>query len=138
MKTTKAELLPTSIDSEIEKYEVEVKTSDEKGAGTNSNIKLVLAAVNKTVEFNLDKKYATSKNKDLFETGQVDAFSIYAKEIGNLKKITVLSDKKGLGSDWMLQHVKIAREKEMIMFTANKWINDKAPQLDLEPDSNKK
>ena len=50
--SVKVELEPISVESGIEKYDVEVKTSNETGAGTDANISLSLIG-DKTVEIKL-------------------------------------------------------------------------------------
>ena len=95
------------------KYEVEVKTCSDMGAGTDANIKIALVGGgDKTVEFPFDKNSAVSMNNDIFETGKVDKFEFNGNNVGKLKKITIASDGKGLTSDWKLEYVKVIAAKD--------------------------
>ena len=92
-------------------YMVNVRTSSANGAGTNSNITLVLYGDNNTeAEVKLTKEISVEpKNNDLFESGKLDKFEFQANDIGKvLNKIKVISDgASGLlgGADWLLDEI---------------------------------
>lgn len=130
-KTNKVELTPTSFEEGFEKYEIEVKTSADTGAGTDSGISMTLFG-NQNLDLALTIKDSVTDVKDLFETGQLDKFDFFAKDIGPLKKISIDLDGKGLSADWKIEYIKIAYKKQVYKFTANKWI--KKGQLELQPD----
>ncbi len=91
----------------LQRYDIEVKTGNDMGAGTDEQIKLAINGTESSVSLELQAKDATTANKDIFEKGQVDSFVIYAKQVGNLKNIIIGHDAKGLSGDWKLEHVKI-------------------------------
>lgn len=89
-------------------YMVNVTTSSKKGAGTNSNITLVLYGDNNTeAEVKLTKEISVEpKNNDLFESGKLDKFKFQANDIGEkLNKIKVISDGAGFGIDWEIDDI---------------------------------
>ncbi len=112
----KAELTPASVDDDHEKYEIEVKTANERGSGTDSNIVLQVVGSAKTVDIHLQAKEAVSTNKDLFEDDQTDIFHVHAKDVGTIKKVVVVSDGKGLGSDWKLEYLKVYHKNQVYKY----------------------
>jgi hypothetical protein len=94
----------------MQKYEIEIKTGDDLGAGTDSKVKLSMYGSDRTVDIELDRKDTISNNKDLYERGQVDSFLIINKPLGVMNKISINNESKGLGSDWQLEYVKVSFE----------------------------
>ncbi|QDU79816.1 PLAT/LH2 domain protein [Polystyrenella longa] len=85
-------------------YVVTINTSDQSGAGTDSNICL--------------KLYGTRGHTDLikinrlldgnaFESGDRDTFVFTASDVGSIIKIEVKSDGSGIGSDWHLKEISV-------------------------------
>ena len=105
----------STVEKGSDRYEIEVKTADEMGGGTDSNIKLTLIGSEKTIDIDLDKEICISKNKNIFETGNLDKFELVAEPIGRLKKISLSHDGKGIGSDWKVDSVKIVINKDVYM-----------------------
>lgn len=70
----------------MKRYEVHVKTSDETGAGTDSNIFMSLKGASGELANVELKTYVFDKNKNIFEQNQVDKFVLYTKDIGKVRK----------------------------------------------------
>jgi hypothetical protein len=106
------ELEPTNVESGMFKYEIDIQTSDSLRSGTDANITLTLYGDEETVSFRLDKSNTFTQNRDLFETGSLDRFIVYIKEdIGEIQKIGIKSDGKGLDSSWKVETIKIKVDK---------------------------
>jgi len=105
-------------------YELKVTTGKDKGAGTDSNIFCKLHGKKGTTG-ELLLKYSDKLNK--FEAGQTDVFSIGNPDLGPLTAITLRSDDKGAGSDWLLEKVDITDEATGTVFKAqcSTWFNKK-------------
>lgn len=74
------------VESNVKRYEVHVKTSDETGAGTDSNIFMSLKGASGELANVELKTYVFDKNKNIFEQNQVDKFVLYTKDIGKVRK----------------------------------------------------
>eukprot|EP00047_Mylnosiga_fluctuans_P014195 m.36272 g.36272 ORF g.36272 m.36272 type:complete len:2392 (+) comp5381_c0_seq2:48-7223(+) len=103
-------------------YEVQVQTSDVKGAGTDANVYVaVYGDKGKTDEIYLDNK------TNNFERGQLDVFKIEIPDIGTPYKLRVGHDNKGLGAAWHLDNIvlrNLATETHYT-FVANRWLSKK-------------
>jgi hypothetical protein len=106
------DLEPSTVESGLQRYDIEVKTGYDMGAGTDEQIKLTMNGSESSVNLELQPKDATTTNKDLFEKGQLDSFVIYAKSIGALKKIVIGHEGKGAGADWQFEYAKISFNNE--------------------------
>lgn len=79
---------------------VMVKTSDEKNAGTDANVRIVLyGEKGKTDDMVLDNK------GDNFEQGKIDTFKINTKDVGKPFKLRVWHDNAGRFAGWHLDKV---------------------------------
>jgi hypothetical protein len=104
----------------MQKYEIDIKTGDEMGAGTDSKAKLAMIGSDKTIEIEMDPKDALNNSSNLLEKGQVDSFVIYAKPLGVMNKISIGNDGKGMGADWLLEYVKISYKTETFRYVFQK------------------
>lgn len=111
-------------------FYLEVKTSDKKSAGTDSNIWLTIYGDNgNTEEINIGK-YAGDGNN--FEKNDKDCFNIAYDSvyIGTINKIVIRKDNKGVGPGWHLDYITITEKVsegqsgQCIKFKINQWIND--------------
>lgn len=105
------------------KYEVAVFTADVLHAGTDANVTIVLYGENgDTGPRRLSKKMV-----NLFERGQKDCFIIEALDLGQLKRLRIEHDNKGLGAGWMLDKVEITNleSSEVTIFPCNQWFDKK-------------
>lgn len=122
-----------------EEYLITIKTCDERYAGTDSNIFLILFGERgQSTEVRLNGH----AKKDLFERNAEDEiyipFTDFGGDLGRVHKIKIRSDHLYGGADWRLDYVKIKRiedeeedkknespsNKESV-FRFNDWIADK-------------
>ena len=105
----KIELEPTSTDTNVIKYNIEVKTGSDNGAGTDAAVSLNMFGTQSIImEKTLGIFDVLTCNKDMFETGNLDIFEFYDKrDIGKLKRIVIWHNGKGFGAAWQLAWVKI-------------------------------
>ncbi|XP_078580092.1 lipoxygenase homology domain-containing protein 1-like isoform X2 [Branchiostoma floridae x Branchiostoma japonicum] len=104
-------------------YEVVTVTSDEKGAGTDANVTIILYGVNGDT----GKRQLKQKFRDLFERGQTDRFQFEALDLGELTKVRIEHDNKGFGADWMLDRVEITNlaTNQQWTFPCGQWLSTK-------------
>ena len=78
------ELEPSSSESNLSRYEIHVKTADETGAGTDSNVFLTVKGDSGELSSIELKKFTIEKSKNLFEQDNLDRFVVYLREIGKV------------------------------------------------------
>ena len=110
----------------IESYDIEIQTGDESGAGTDSNITLIIHGSKNSYP-------ATVLNPLLkgnaFERNNLDSCVLsFPYDIGDITKIVLRSDHKYAGADWCVQSVKITRKTTGEVFIAEPkaWITNAA------------
>lgn len=107
------------------KYHFKVHTGDEIGAGTDSNIFVVLRGVRgRTGEYRLNGCI----KGNAFERNRWDSFDLEVDEnVGQVYEITLRSDNRYAGSDWLLDKIQINQvgSKNVSKFFVNEWIEDK-------------
>lgn len=104
-----------SIVSQQSTYILTVTTGSGTIAGTDANVLVCLeGTAGKTSEYRLSQ---SSTHKDPFEADHEDVFEVVADNVGELKKLHIRQDGKGLGSDWKLDNV-IVEEKRPPSFSA--------------------
>lgn len=119
---------------------IKVYTSDLEGRkmeGTDANVYISLIGPNsnETGNLMLDKKLAKSNNKDLFEAGQRDEFTLTTlSDIQTLSKIRIGHDNKGLGSGWHLNKVEVVDldTNKSYLFKCNRWFDKKEDDGKIE------
>uniref|UniRef100_A0A669B819 Lipoxygenase homology PLAT domains 1 n=1 Tax=Oreochromis niloticus TaxID=8128 RepID=A0A669B819_ORENI len=102
----------------LNKYIVSVFTADMKGSGTDADVFLNIFGENgDTGERRLDS------DKDNFERGSEDKFTIEAPNLGRLKKITIGHNNRGSSAGWFLDKVVIddMGNKELYEFPVYNW-----------------
>ncbi|XP_057675207.1 lipoxygenase homology domain-containing protein 1-like isoform X3 [Corythoichthys intestinalis] len=102
----------------LNKYIVSVFTADMKGSGTDADVFLnIFGEHGDTGERRLDS------DKDNFERGSEDKFTIEAPNLGRLKKITIGHNNRGSSAGWFLDKVAIddIGNKEVYEFPVNRW-----------------
>uniref|UniRef100_UPI00398EF579 polycystin-1 n=1 Tax=Pristiophorus japonicus TaxID=55135 RepID=UPI00398EF579 len=101
------------------KYEILVKTGWGRGSGTSSHVGISLyGREDKSGHRHLD-------NEDAFHRNSVDIFQIATdNSLGNIWKIRVWHDNKGLTPSWYLQHViiKDLQTNNSYYFLVNDWL----------------
>uniref|UniRef100_H3DGZ8 Lipoxygenase homology PLAT domains 1 n=1 Tax=Tetraodon nigroviridis TaxID=99883 RepID=H3DGZ8_TETNG len=110
---------------EIHMYKVSVRTGDMFGAGTDASVFLtVYGDLGDTGERKLAK---SENNKNKFERGQVDRFTVEAVDLGQVFKIHVRHDNSLMGADWYLDQVEVLdmETEEVYMFLCERWLSTK-------------
>lgn len=82
--TVRAELEPSSSQYSMYKYEIEIQTSNEMGAGTDAKVHMLVIGDEDEQVFELNKTCSITTNSDLFEKGKLDKFLIYDNDIGEV------------------------------------------------------
>ncbi|KAF7200543.1 transcript variant X2 [Nothobranchius furzeri] len=106
-------------------YKVTVRTGDMFGAGTDANVFLTIYGdLGDTGERKLAK---SENNKNKFERGEVDRFTIEAVDLGQVFKIRIRHDNSMLSADWYLDQVEVQDEdtEEVYMFLCERWLSKK-------------
>ncbi|KAK7099231.1 lipoxygenase homology domain-containing protein 1-like [Littorina saxatilis] len=116
-------------------YKITVKTSNVNGAGTDSNVFVVLFGVNgDSGELHLKK---SEKHRDPFEKGHVDVFTFKnILSLGELYKLRVWHDSKGFGAAWHLSSIEVRDEStsKVYKFCCDCWLPRKDDRKDdLQP-----
>uniref|UniRef100_A0A8C4HEN1 Lipoxygenase homology domains 1b n=1 Tax=Dicentrarchus labrax TaxID=13489 RepID=A0A8C4HEN1_DICLA len=122
LKTTEVEVEDAL---EIHTYKVSVRTGDMYGAGTDANVFLTIYGdLGDTGERKLAK---SENNKNKFERGEVDKFTIEAVDLGQVFKIRIRHDNSMIGADWYLDQVEVLDEEteEVYMFLCERWLSKK-------------
>jgi len=103
-------------------YEITIKTTAVKNAGTDSNIFIAIYGdKGKT-----DNIYLRSKSDD-FESGSTDVFKRELVDVGVPFKIRIGKDNKGLFADWHLESVQLLNINTSTYYTfaGNRWLSKK-------------
>ncbi len=79
-----------------------MRTSDIRGAGTDSNVYVDLRGAGGGSS---GKQVLRNGSVDCFERGKADVFTVAAKNLGELVELVVGHDGTGLGAGWHLQQV---------------------------------
>ncbi|XP_074850459.1 lipoxygenase homology domain-containing protein 1 isoform X1 [Carettochelys insculpta] len=118
-------------------YTVKVKTGEKKNSGTDANVFLILyGSKDDTGIINLK---ASKTNKNKFELGKMDEFTVESVDIGDLKKIKIGHDNKGGSPGWFLDWVEIDAPSlgQCLKFPCGRWLDksedDGAIERDLFP-----
>eukprot|EP00112_Aurelia_sp_Birch-Aquarium-sp1_P026556 Seg949.7 transcript_id=Seg949.7/GoldUCD/mRNA.D3Y31 product="Arachidonate 5-lipoxygenase" protein_id=Seg949.7/GoldUCD/D3Y31 len=99
-----------AVSSKRADYEILVKTGDIKGAGTDANVYIALVddEGRKSRDILLDCTW-----RDDFEKGNTDSFKISnVPQLGEIKRVELWRDSKGLNDDWFVEWVKVKPMKK--------------------------
>uniref|UniRef100_A0A8C6APF6 Lipoxygenase homology PLAT domains 1 n=1 Tax=Monodon monoceros TaxID=40151 RepID=A0A8C6APF6_MONMO len=101
------------------KYEVKVYTGDVIGAGTDADI-----FINIFGEYGDTGERRLENEKDNFEKGAEDKFTVDAPDLGQLMKINVGHNNKGPSAGWFLSKIVIEDigNKRKYDFPLNRWL----------------
>uniref|UniRef100_A0A3B3CLJ0 Lipoxygenase homology PLAT domains 1b n=1 Tax=Oryzias melastigma TaxID=30732 RepID=A0A3B3CLJ0_ORYME len=117
---------------EVHMYKVSVRTGDMYGAGTDANVFLTIYGdLGDTGERKLAK---SENNKNKFERGEVDRFTIEAVDLGQVFKIRIRHDNSMLGADWYLDQVEVSdlETEEVYMFLCERWLSTKKEDKQID------
>ncbi|XP_075686667.1 polycystin-1 isoform X2 [Rhinoderma darwinii] len=119
LDVNKAGVIPFCGKAGFYKYEVLVKTGWGRGSGTTAHVGISLYGVDsKSGHRHLD-------GENTFHRNSVDIFQIATeKSLGNVWKIRLWHDNKGLGPSWYVQHViiKDLQRSKNYFFLVNDWL----------------
>ncbi|KAL4225451.1 Lipoxygenase y domain-containing protein 1 [Mactra antiquata] len=105
----------------LNSWNVWVKTSDVKNAGTDANVGICLyGKKGKTSETKLENK------GDNFEKGHMDHFKVNLEEIDRPYKLRVYHDNSGRAAGWHLEKIEMENmtSGEKYIFECNRWLAD--------------
>ncbi|KAJ7392242.1 hypothetical protein OS493_013620 [Desmophyllum pertusum] len=106
----------------VSDYSVRIKTGSVKNAGTDSNIYIqVFGDKGDTGVIELKQICDT---KDKFQRGMNTKINLQTVDVGNLEKVRVGHDGRGLGTGWYLEEVVIIIHDECWIFPCNRWLAD--------------
>ncbi|XP_041854417.1 lipoxygenase homology domain-containing protein 1 isoform X1 [Melanotaenia boesemani] len=129
LKTTETEVEDAL---ETHMYKVSVRTGDMYGAGTDANVFLTIYGdLGDTGERKLAK---SENNRNKFERGEVDKFTIEAVDLGQVFKIHIRHDNSLVGADWYLDQVEVqdVDTEEVYMFLCERWLSTKKEDNQIE------
>nr|XP_020662186.1 lipoxygenase homology domain-containing protein 1 [Pogona vitticeps] len=86
-------------------FTVTVRTGDKKHAGTDANVFIVLYGTKDDTGTIYLKASKTNKNK--YERGMTDVFTVECVDLGDLKKIKIGHDNSGRSPNWFLEWVEV-------------------------------
>ncbi|XP_049618566.1 lipoxygenase homology domain-containing protein 1 isoform X3 [Syngnathus scovelli] len=117
---------------ETHQYQVSVRTGDMYKAGTDANVFLTIYGdLGDTGERKLSR---SDNNRNKFERGEVDKFTIEAVDLGQVFKIRIRHDNSMMGADWYLDQVEVldVDTEEVYMFLCERWLSKKKEDKRLE------
>nr|XP_020476822.1 lipoxygenase homology domain-containing protein 1-like isoform X2 [Monopterus albus] len=105
------------------KYEIIVVTGDEKGAGTDANVFIVIYGSSG----DSGRRKLRQKFRNLFERGQTDRFLLEMLDMGELQKVLVEHDNSGINPSWLLDRVEVTNTASGVttIFLCRKWLDIK-------------
>ena len=108
---------------ELLTYKVHVRTSDIKGAVTDSRVFLSITGGFHSVQ-SLELENASNRG-DKFESGSDDTFEFHLPPLGNILGIKIMHDNFGSNSAWHLQDVEIIDTKagKSFSFACSQWLS---------------
>lgn len=96
-------IVTLTIGGQTHEWHITVRTRKHVSAGTNADVYISLTGPGGTsADHELD-----DPNRDDFESGHVDQFTINTKEIGRPTKVTVRQNGDGHNPDWMLDWIDV-------------------------------
>lgn len=116
-------------------YKVRVRTTEIKGAGTDSNVFISITGELHSVQ-SLELHYNGLRD-DKFESGSEDFFDLHLPPLGNIDSIKIMHDNSGgFGSAWHLQDVEITDTSmgKSFLFECSQWLSkDEGPATVEKP-----
>ncbi|XP_072045883.1 lipoxygenase homology domain-containing protein 1-like [Amphiura filiformis] len=125
------ELIP--LEHGMETYNIFVTTADEKGAGTDANVYIIIYGEHGDTGRQFLKKSKTHKDK--FEKGNTDEFDLETGNVGEIKNIRIGHDNKDtFGAAWMVDNVEIEAPSigKRLHFPCGQWFDKKKGDGQIE------
>ncbi|XP_030851151.1 lipoxygenase homology domain-containing protein 1 isoform X3 [Strongylocentrotus purpuratus] len=118
--------------SAMQTFNISVTTCDERGAGTDANVYIILYGENGDTGRNFLKSSKTYRDK--FEQGHSDEFVVEAVDIGELEKIRIGHDNKGGFAGWKLEKVEIDAPSlgKRWCFPCGRWLDKSSDDGQIE------
>ena len=112
-------------------YEVQVHTANVEKAGTDARVSLTMYGEVDGVKVDTgERKLAKSSTySDKFERGHIDVFKIQSVSLGELKKLKIWHDNKGLklgGNQWLCEKIVVvdpSDEGKSVEFPCGMWLS---------------
>jgi hypothetical protein len=102
----------------VDVWHISVYTADERAAGTDANVILVIYGKNKDGESVKSDEVRLDNKGDNFEAGQVDKFKIETIDVGRPYKIRISHDNTGSFPGWKLDRVSFMQISFVFEFRA--------------------
>lgn len=104
-------------------YSIHVTTSSQRFAGTNANVFIQLIGDYSSSD-KIQLKNSKTNSKD-FEQGQTDLFQIKCDDVGQLKKIRIGHDGRGIGAGWHLKEILVESQANGVKWLCecNRWLD---------------
>ncbi|GLC44364.1 hypothetical protein PLESTF_000049800 [Pleodorina starrii] len=121
-KGCRKELLAGVTGQSLNTYRVEVQTSDVRGAGTDSDVSIVVFGSTGDTG---TRQLESSAND--FERGKLDTYFFTAPDIGKISSCQVVCSGSGLGAAWHLAHITVTNTVtgESVRFQYGDWLDAK-------------
>jgi len=122
-KRTARHLMEEELTERAVQYEIIVKTSDKRQAGTDANVTLVLYG--KGCDSGEIPLLVDKRSGDKFERGEEDVFVVSTLWLSDLSKLRVWHDAVGLGSGWHLESIEVRDVLgRSYHFPCNAWLDN--------------
>ncbi|XP_074616097.1 uncharacterized protein LOC141875648 isoform X1 [Acropora palmata] len=103
-------------------YSVRIKTGSMKNAATESNI--YIQVFGDKGDTGVVEMKQICDTKDKFSRGAITKINLQTVDVGNLEKVRIGHDGRGLGTGWYLEEVVIIVHDECWIFPCNQWLAD--------------
>ena len=102
-------------------WNIKIKTSDERGAGSDAAVFIKLIG-----ESGVTENIVLESGANDFERGEINEFKVQTKDIGKLAKIRIGHDGKGFGAGWHMDNAEIEDEdtREVWKFECHRWFDE--------------
>jgi len=106
-----------------EAYGLRIKTLDESGAGTDSDLTFILNGCNGSASVTVDASFQAAPFWSRFESDDTDHVTIFSKDIGALKSITLKLKGSALDSPWHPGIIQISSASYGIPYSDNRTVD---------------
>ena len=99
-------------------YQVDVTTGNRRGAGTDANVFIFIYGD----KGDSGERFLDGSGND-FERGETNSFGVECVDLGEIQKIRIGHDNKGIGPGWFLETVKITNltTNQVYFFPSGHW-----------------
>ncbi|CAF1547842.1 unnamed protein product, partial [Adineta steineri] len=105
---------------EMKQYTLDIYTGDKFGCGTNADVFCTIYGdKGDTGERELSR---SETHRDKFERKQMDRFKIESADLGNIYKLKIRHNNKGLSPDWLLDRAEVIDDIRTYVFHCEQWL----------------